>query len=93
MKKMNVQYNRLCGFVRDIKGIIFNLVKESDYIKYNAWNKGIGMTDEEQERYDEINEQISNLSECVKYIRFAMGRLEQYTDQGEEKLCWQKSRN
>ena len=87
MKKMNVQYNELCVLVKNIKGIIFNLAGESDYIKYNALDKGIGLTAIEQERYDEINEQISNLSECIKYIRFAMSRLKQYTDEGEEKLC------
>ena len=87
MKKIKEQYNKLSDLMKNIKGIIFDLVGESDYIKYNAWDKGIGLTDIEQERDDEINEQISNLSECVKYIRFAMGRLEQYTDEGEEKPC------
>ena len=87
MKKMNVQYNELCVMVKTIKGIIFDLVGESDYIKYNAWDKGIGLTDIEQERDDEINEQISNLCECIKYIRFAISRLKQYTDEGEEKPC------
>ena len=87
MKKMNVQYNELCVMVKNIKGIIFDLVGESDDIKYKTWFKGISMTDKEQERYDEINEQISNLSECIKYIRFAMSRLKQYTDEGGEKIC------
>ena len=87
MKKMDAQYNELCVMVKTIKGIIFDLVGDSDYIKYNAGDKGIGLTDIEQERDDEINEQISNLSECIKYIRFAMSRLEQYTDRGGEKIC------
>ena len=38
------------------------------------------MTDREQERYDEIDEQISNLEECVEYIESAMGCLEEYID-------------
>ena len=87
MKKIKEQYNKLSDLMKNIKGIIFDLVGESDYIKYNAWDKGIGLTDIEQERDDEINEQISNLSECIKYIRFAMSRLKQYTDEGGEKPC------
>ena len=80
MKKMNEQYNKLNDMFVDIQNIIFDLVGESDYIKYNAWDKGISLTDREQDKEDKINEQISNLTECLKYIRLAMSRLKQYTD-------------
>ena len=36
------------------------------------------MTDREQERYDEISEQISNLEECLEHIESAMDCLEEY---------------
>ena len=38
------------------------------------------MTDREQERYDEISEQIGNLEDCVAYIENAMDCLEDYID-------------
>ena len=45
-----------------------------------AWDEDSGITDRERKRCDEIDEQISNLDECVEYIQFAMMRLEGYTD-------------
>lgn len=75
MKKMNSQYNKLNDMFVDIQNIIFNLVEKSDDIMYKFWDKGMSMTDKEQERYDKINEQINNLVECEKYIRLAMSCL------------------
>lgn len=80
MKKMNSQYDKLNDMMENIKGIILDLEGNRDYIKYNAWGKGISMTDREQERCDEIDEQISNLEECVKYLENAKSYLEDYVD-------------
>ena len=77
---MNSQYDKLNDMFVDIQNILFDLVGENGYIKYNAWNKGISLTDREKERVDKINEQISNLEECAEYIESAMGCLEEYID-------------
>lgn len=80
MKKMNVQYNKLCELVKNIKGIISDLGEKIGNIHDNAWNEDRDITDREKEICEEIEEQISNLEECVEYIENAMDCLEYYTD-------------
>ena len=46
----------------------------------NAWNEDRDITKREKERCDEIEEQISDLENCVKHIENAMECLEYYTD-------------
>ena len=80
MKKMNVQYNELCVMVKTIKGIISDLGEKIGNIHDNAWNEDRDITDREKERCDEIEEQISDLENCVEHIEKAMDCLEYYTD-------------
>ena len=80
MKKMNSQYNKLNAMMENIKDVISDLKEKANGIEQKAWDEDRGITDREWKRCDEIDEQISNLDECVEYIQFAMMRLEEYTD-------------
>ena len=80
MKKMNSQYNKLNDMMENINDIISDLEEKRDSIDDNANDKGRDMTKKEQGKYDEIDEQISSLKECVWYIEQAMGYLEEYID-------------
>ena len=75
---MNLQYYELNDMMENIKKIISDLEEKRYDIEQNAWGKDRDMTDMEQERYDEISEQISNLEDCVEYIENAMDCLEDY---------------
>ena len=80
MKKMNSQYDKLNAIMENINDIISDLEEKRDSIKDKAYDEDIGMTKREQERYYEIDEQISNLEDCVAYIENAMDCLGDYTD-------------
>ena len=80
MKKMNEQYNKLSDMVENIKGIISDLGEKIGDIEDNAWNEDRDITDRENKICDEIDEQISDLEDCVEHIEKAMDCLEYYTD-------------
>ena len=80
MKKMDSQYNKLNAMMENIKDVISDLKEKANGIEQKVWDEDRGMTNREQKKCDEIDEQISNLDECVEYIQFAMMRLEEYTD-------------
>ena len=80
MKKMNVQYNKLSDMVENIKGIISDLGEKIGNIYDNAWNEDRDITDREKEICNGIEEQISDLENCVEHIEKAMDCLEYYTD-------------
>ena len=80
MKKMDSQYNKLSDMKEDIQNIISELGEKIGNIHDNAWNEDRDITDREKERCDEIEEQISDLENCVEHIEDAMSCLEYYTD-------------
>ena len=80
MKKMNVQYNKLCDMVENIKDIISDLGEKIGDIQNNAWNEDRDITDRENKICEVIEEQISDLENCVEHIENAMDCLEYYTD-------------
>ena len=80
MKKMNSLYNALKAMTLTIKDIISNLEEKIGNIQDNAWNENRDMTDREKKICNEIDEQITDLKDCVEYIESAMGCLEEYTD-------------
>lgn len=80
MKKMNSQYNELKAMTLSINSIISYLEKRRDVIKKKAYDEVRGMNCIEQDMYDELDEQISDLEDCVGYIEDAMECLESYTD-------------
>ena len=80
MKKMNSQYDKLNAIMENIIDIISDLEEKRDNIKDNAFDEDRDMTEKEQERYYEIDDQISNLEDCVAYIENAMECLDDYID-------------
>ena len=80
MKKMTAQCDKLNAIMENINDIISDLEEKRDSIKDKAYDEDIGMTKREQERYYEIDEQISNLEDCVAYIENAMDCLGEYID-------------
>ena len=80
MKKMNAQYNKLNAIMETINDIISDLEEKRDDIEQKAWDKDRDMTEREQINYDDLDEQISSLEDCVAYIENAMDCLGDYTD-------------
>ena len=80
MTKMNAQYNKLNDMMENIIDIISDLEEKRDNIKDKAYDEDRDMTKKEKEKRDEIDEQISNLEDCVAYIENAMECLDDYID-------------
>lgn len=80
MKKMNSQYNALKVMTLTINDIISDLEKRRDVIEKKAEDEDRGINCLEQDMYDELDNQISDLEGCVGYIKDAMECLESYTD-------------
>lgn len=80
MKKMNSHYNALKAMTLIINDIISSLKENRDSIEDKACDEDRVMTSMEYERHYKLNEQISDLEDCVGYIEDAMECLESYTD-------------
>ena len=80
MKELNAQYNKLGDMVENIKGIISDLEEKIGDINDNAWNEDRDITDRENKICEVIEEQISDLENCVEHIENAMDCLEKYID-------------
>lgn len=80
MKKMNSHYNSLKAMTLIINDIISSLKENRDSIEDNACDEDRVMTTMEYERHYKLNEQISDLEDCVEHIKDAMECLVSYTD-------------
>ena len=80
MKKMNSRYNSLKAMTLSINDIISALEKERNDIGQNIDDEDRDINYMKLARYDELDEQISDLKDCVEHIKSAMGRLVSYTD-------------
>ena len=80
MKKMNSHYNNLKAMTLSINDIISALEKERNDIGQNIDDEDRDINYMKLARYDELDEQISDLKDCVEHIKSAMGRLVSYTD-------------
>ena len=80
MKKMNSHYNNLKAMTLIINDIISSLKENRDSIEDNACDEDRVMTSIEYERHYKLNEQISDLEDCVEHIKDAMECLVSYTD-------------
>ena len=77
---MTAQCDKLNDIMENIDNIISELEEKRDSIEDKAYNKDRGMTKREQINYDDLDEQISSLEDCVAYIEDAMDCLEDYID-------------
>ena len=80
MKKMNLQCDKLNAIMENINDIISDLEENRDSIEDKAYNEDRSMTKREQINYDDLDEQISSLEDCVAYIENAMDCLGEYID-------------
>ena len=80
MKKMNSYYNSLKAMTLIINDIISSLKENRDSIEDNACDEDRVMTSMEYERHYKLNEQISDLEDCIEHIKDAMECLVSYTD-------------
>ena len=80
MKKMNEQYDKLNAIMENIIDIISDLEEKIGSIEDKAFDEDRDMTKKEKGKRDEIDEQISNLEDCVEYIENAMECLDDYID-------------
>ena len=80
MKKMNEQYDKLNAIMENINDIISDLEEKIGIIEDKAFDEDRDMTKKEKGKRDEIDEQISNLEDCVEYIENAMECLDDYID-------------
>ena len=77
---MNSHYNSLKAMTLSINDIISALEKERNDIGQNIDDEDRDINYMKLARYDELDEQISDLKDCVEHIKSAMGRLVSYTD-------------
>ena len=77
---MTAQCDKLNAIMENIDDIISELEEKRDSIKDKAYDEDRGMTKREQINYDDLDEQISSLEDCVAYIENAMDCLGDYTD-------------
>ena len=80
MKKMTAQCDKLNAIMENINDIISDLEEKRDSIEDKAYNEDRNMKKREQINYDDLDEQISSLEDCVAYIENAMDCLEDYID-------------
>ena len=80
MKKMNAQYNKLNDLMENIRNIISDLEEKRDSIEDKAHNEDRDITEEEQEKLNEISDQVCSLYDCADYIENAMECLKDYRD-------------
>lgn len=80
MKKMNSHYNSLKAMTLIINDIISGLKENRDSIEDKACDEDRVMTSMEYERHYKLNEQISDLEDCVEHIKDAMECLVLYID-------------
>ena len=77
---MNLQYDKLNAIMENIIDIISDLEEKIGSIEDKAFDEDRDMTKKEKGKRDEIDEQISNLEDCVEYIENAMECLDDYID-------------
>ena len=80
VRKKDSRSKRINDMKENIGNVISDLEEKRDRIEYKALNKGRGMTDKEQKKYDELVNQICSLYNCVEYAETAMDYLEEHTD-------------
>ena len=80
VKKKDSQNTSINDMMKNIRNIISDLEEKSDSIEDKAHNEDRDITEEEQEKLDEISDQICSLYDCADYIENAMDCLEERVD-------------
>ena len=80
VKKKNSQNTPINDMMKNIRNIISDLEEKSGSIEDKAHNEDRDITEEEQEKLDEISDQICSLYDCADYIENAMDCVEERVD-------------
>ena len=80
MKNLSKYYNKIQAAYEALDDLIGELEEKRDAIEENAIDRDRDMTEKEQERYDEIDEQISAIEECKDNLEYAMDAIEEYCE-------------
>lgn len=79
MKNLSKYYDKIEAINDSLDDLIGELEEKKDAIEENAIDRDRNMTEKEQERYDEIDEQISAIEECKDNLESAMYAIEVYS--------------
>lgn len=80
MIKLSKHYNKLQTILDDIEETVEKIEEKQSDIEEKASLACRDLTDREQERYDELDEEISALYDMREYIYSAMESIEEYCD-------------
>lgn len=76
--KLTKYYDRINTIYESLDDLIGELEETRDAIEDKAIERGRDMTEKEQERYEEIDEQIQAIENCKDNLEYAMSEIEDY---------------
>lgn len=76
--KLTKYYDRINTIYELLDDLIGELEETRDAIEDKAIERGRDMTKKEQERYEEIDEQIQAIENCKDNLEYAMSEIEDY---------------
>lgn len=76
--KITKYYDKINAIYESLDDLIGELEETRDAIEDKAIDRGRDMTEKEQERYDEIDEQIQAIENCKDNLEYAMSEIEDY---------------
>ena len=80
MKNLNKYYDKIQAIYESLDELIVELEEKQNAIEEKAIDHDRDMTEREQERYDEIDNQLTAIRECMDNLEYAMSDIEEYTD-------------
>lgn len=78
--KLTNYYNKIQSIYDGLDDLIGQLEEKQNAIEDKAIEHDRDMTEKEQNRYDEIDEQIRAIDACKDNLEYAMSEIENYTD-------------
>ena len=77
---LNKYYDKIQAIYESLDKLIVELEDKQNAIEEKAIDHDRDMTEKEQERYDEIDDQLVAIRECMDNLEYAMSDIEEYTD-------------
>lgn len=77
--KLNKYYNKIQEIYESLDELIGELEEKQNAIEEKAIDHDRDMTEKEQERYNEIDEQLVAIRACMDNLEYAMSDIEEYT--------------
>lgn len=76
--KLTKYYDKINAIYESLDDLIGELEEKQNAIEDKAIDMDRDMTEKEQERYDEIDEQIQAIENCKDNLEYAMSEIEDY---------------